>query len=110
MGGDLDSHGNYIPTYEEHVFGGKYRFKNPEILIEKEIIYIPIVPKQWGHFIIDVLCRFWWFKNEKYNNYKIAYISKDWSLNGISGNYLEMLQLLLGEHVKDRLIYITEPT
>lgn len=110
VGGVLDSDGNYISTYENHVFGGKYGFKNPEKTVVEEVIYIPIAPKQWGHFIIDVLCRFWWFNKEEYKNYKIAYISKDWSSDGISGNYLEVLQLLLGENVKDRLLYITEPT
>lgn len=110
LGGVLDSDGNYISTYAEHVFGGKYGFKNPKKSVVEDVIYIPVVPKQWGHFIIDVLCRFWWFNKEEYKKYKIAYISKDWSSDGISGNYLEILQLLLGENVKERLLYITEPT
>lgn len=110
IGGVLDSEGNYISTFVEHVFGGKYGYTTPKKSVYEEVIYIPVAPKQWGHFIIDVLCRFWWFDNEEYKKYKIAYISKDWSSDGISGNYLEILQLLLGKDVKDRLLFITEPT
>ena len=110
IGGVLDSEGKYVSTFEEHVFGGRYGFKTMKKSVFEEIIYIPIAPKQWGHFIIDVICRFWWFDKEEYKNYKIAYISKDWSSDGISGNYLEILQLLLGENVKERLLFITEPT
>lgn len=110
IGGVLDDEGNYVPTYKMHVFGGKYKYFCTELSDFDNVIYIPVMPKQWGHFIIDVLCRFWWFDQNDYKDYKIAYISKDWPDSGISGNYLEILQLLLGENVTERLVYITRPT
>jgi hypothetical protein len=110
-GGVIDSNSKYIPTFEEHVFGGKYNlYEKPHYSTFEQVIYIPVVPKQWGHFIIDVLCRFWWFNDPKYKNFKVAYISKDWSHEGITGNQLEILRLLFGCEIIEKLLYITEAT
>lgn len=71
------------------------------------VIYIPVIPNHWGHFLLDCLCRFWFINDDKYKDYRIAFCGYNWSNNQVEGNYLELLHLM---GIDDsRLIYIKDP-
>ena len=71
------------------------------------VIYIPVIPNHWGHFLLDCLCRFWFINDDKYKDYRIAFCGYNCSNNLGEGNYLELLHLM---GIDDsRLIYIKEP-
>lgn len=96
IGGCLDEQGNIVPESTVfNAFGGKYSYDNSSIeTIEETIIYIPIIPKHWGHFLIDAVCRLWIFLDENYKdkNYRIYYNSWNFEKNELSGNYRKLFE------------------
>ena len=92
-----------------NIFGEVYPFDNPNVVLQDETVYyIPVIPKHWGHFLLDVLCRFWFLLDGNDRGYRIAYCSLDFGEGGLKGNYLEALELL--GVPRERLLFITEPT
>ena len=90
------------------IFGEYYPYSKAELMVQNEsVYYIPVIPRHWGHFLIDILCRFWFVLDGKDLGYRVAYCSNDFE-EGLTGNYLEALELLGIE--KSRLILITRPT
>ncbi len=108
-GGALDSDGRLAEASRlGTIFGECYPYSRTELTRQSEsVYYIPVIPKHWGHFLIDILCRFWFVLDGKDLGYRVAYCSNDFE-DGLTGNYLEALELLGIE--KDRLIFITGPT
>ena len=91
------------------IFGEAYPFDIPRTVLQDETVYyIPVIPKHWGHFLLDVLCRFWFLLDGNDRGYRIAYCSLDFGEDGLAGNYLEALELLGVS--RERLLFITEPT
>ena len=91
------------------VFGGAYQVREEDILYNGEILYfIPIIPRHWGHFLIDVLSRFWFIIDGSDRGYRIAFCGKDFPDHKLTGNYLETLKIL-GVDEK-RLLFIEKPT
>lgn len=108
-GGAIDSNKNFVKASQIFTaFGEKYDFDEKAAdIIDETVIYVPIIPKHWGHFLIDVVCKFWFLPEYK-DKYKIAYCSWNWGGKPVGGNYLEFLKLLgVNENM---LINITEPT
>lgn len=83
--------------------GGVYAYEE-EDCINEPAIYIGLFFKHWGHFLIDLVGRAWYFVNRDVSNYKIAYLGEE----EISGNFLEFFELL-GLR-KEQLVRITKPT
>ena len=91
------------------VFGGAYQVREEDILYNGEILYfIPIIPRHWGHFLIDVLSRFWFIIDGSDMGYRIAFCGKDFPDHKLTGNYLETLKIL--GVVEKRLLFIEKPT
>lgn len=108
-GGVLDKYGNYIEKSGISLaFGGKYDFDVENVdHLDEEVIHINIIPKHWGHFLVDVVCRLWYIL-ENNTNCRITYCSWNFDEQQIKGNFLEFFKLLgISE---DRLVCITKPT
>lgn len=89
-------------------FGGSYPIKQEDVIDTKEkVYYIPIIPRHWGHFLLDVLCRFWFIANGTDEGCRIAFCGKDFPDHQITGNYLEALNLLGIE--ESRLLFVDKP-
>ena len=108
-GGAITNEGKFIEASRVgDAFGGYYDFEKEKVPFYREtVIYIPVIPNHWGHFLLDCLCRFWFINDDKYKDYRIAFCGYNWSNNQVEGNYLELLHLM---GIDDsRLIYILEP-
>lgn len=107
-GGVLDHDLNFVKeSGVTTAFGGKYEFEaSTATEIDETVIYIPIIPKHWGHFLIDVLCRFWFVI--KHPEYKILFCMRDYKGDELDGNYLETFRLL-GIR-EDRLVHVKNIT
>lgn len=110
-GGVLDSNGEFVEESSSgYLFGGKYDYD--ELFVdyyEEEVIFLGPFLKHWGHYICDIISRLWYILDNP-KKYKIAYCG--WSFyNGssyITGNYLELLELL--GISSEQLINIQKPT
>lgn len=92
-----------------NIFGEVYPFDRHDAVSRDETVYyIPVIPKHWGHFLLDVLCRFWFLLDGIDRGYRIAFCSLDFGEDGLTGNYLEALELLGVS--RERLLFITKPT
>ena len=98
IGGALDADGNFVDDSRVGVssFGGPYEYDESEVEhIDGTVIYIPIIPMHWGHFLIDVLCRMWYFLEETADqNCPILYCKWTNDPDELAPNYCEMLDLL----------------
>lgn len=108
LGGLVDSNGNFIEeSKSETAFGGYYDYSNIDLIyIDEEVIYIPIVPKHWGHFLLNTLSRFW--KIDLINSsFKIAFCI--WGFeNDITGEIDLILKLF--NITNERRIVVKTPT
>lgn len=90
----------------DFVFGGLYEFEEL-VSINENVLYMGAFQPHWGHFLLEYMTRLWyWIKYSP--NVKIAYCGFACEPNSISGNFLEILNLLGIE--KNRLIDIRKPT
>jgi hypothetical protein len=111
-GGVLDSNGKFVQASSVgtggHAFGGKYQFNENKVeIVNETIVFIGIVPKHWGHFLIDTVSRFWIFLSEEYKRYKVAFCGWGWSDTKIDGNFLQTFELM-GIN-KRNLMFIDHP-
>lgn len=109
-GGVLGSDGMFInESALDDSFGGSYDFNPEEVdTVGEEAIYLGILPRHWGHFLIDVLCKLWSPMIHEHRC-KIVYCGLDWqSSGGVDGVYLQLLEL--AGISKENLLYITKPT
>lgn len=85
--------------------GGYYSW-DKEDCIDECVVYFGVFFKHWGHFLVDLIGRMWYFsrKNNVKNKIKVAYIGEEEP----TGNYLEFFELLGIE--KNQLIHVTNPT
>lgn len=98
IGGCIDINGELVDESTVYdAFGGIYAYdKNDVQKIKETVIYIPIIPKHWGHFLIDVVSRLWVFLDERFDtdNIQIFYNAFGWSNGEITGNYKKFLEYL----------------
>lgn len=88
-------------------YGGEYPFNKSDIdYLDETVIFIPIIPKQWGHFIIDAISRLWFILDEKYSNYKILYNSWCFTNGELTGNYKKVFEYL---GIEDRMVFVDKP-
>lgn len=97
-GGCIDESGNLVEeSCVRGAFGGIYRWnKNDLEVIHTSVIYIPIIPNHWGHFLIDVVSRLYVLLDSDYyrNGMKILYSSWRFPAGRIDGNFLRFFQLM----------------
>lgn len=96
IGGCLDKQGNLVEESTVFkAFGGAYSYDDTKVVcLDETIIYIPIIPKHWGHFLIDAICRLWPFIDEKYKSFKIYYNSWGFENNELTGNYKKYFEYM----------------
>lgn len=83
--------------------GGIYSVEN-EFYDAREVLYIGLYVKHWGHFLIDCISKMWPLVHEDYQKMCIAYLGEE----KIQGNYLEFL-VLMGIQ-ENQLIQVNNPT
>ena len=105
--GGVETKGEILPeSIIPGVFGGKYEFDKTVCKnITEPVIHIPILKDHWGHFLIDVLCRFWFLTLPEYQNYPITCCA-NLKTGTLEGNFLRVFELL---GILDRLHIVTTP-
>ena len=96
-------------------FIGKYNYNPCEVeTSEEEVIYIGALPLHWGHFLIDMVHRFWIFDDEKFLDKKIVYCSNNAYFQGVQLDFIKILGIdperlsRIGNPTRFRKIYIPE--
>ncbi len=84
-----------VPRYD-----GEYK------TVHEKVIYMNFFIKQWGHYLLDVVGRLWYALED--SKTKIVYTCYQGEKEEITGNYLELLELLGID--RKRLVMINEPT
>lgn len=89
-------------------FGGCYSYSTEdEVHMDETVYYIPVIMKHWGHFLIDVLSRFWFLLDGMDQGYRIAFCSLDFYNAELQGNYAEAVRLL--NVPADRMLFVDRP-
>lgn len=105
LGGVCDEQGNFvdISAYDGGwaTHGGFYQWDEEEYQ-DCDVVYFGMYFNHWGHFLIDLMGRLWYYVNHK--GTKLAYLGEEEP----RGNFLEIFSLL-GIQQED-LIHITKPT
>lgn len=83
--------------------GGFYEWQDEEY-VDQDVVYFGMFFNHWGHFLIDLMGRLWYFAQGKGRGLKLAYLGDETP----GGNFLQIFQLL-GIEQQD-LIHITRPT
>lgn len=109
IGGVCDEYNNFVDLskfdggWAEH--GGYYSW-DEEDYIDESAVYFGVFFKHWGHFLVDLIGRMWFFSQsqKEREQLKVAYIGEEEP----AGNYLEFFELLGIK--KEQLIHISKPT
>lgn len=106
-GGVVDKDGNYIdlsciPQRVQYA----YDFQNPEYRDQK-VVYCGYMVNHWGHFLIEGVCRLWYFLEQDPTIDKYVFLLDENEEREIRGNYREFLRLL---KIWDKLEFINKPT
>ena len=107
LGGVVDAEGNYVElsAVPDRVQFA-YDFQNPEYRDEK-VVYCGYMINHWGHFLIEAVCRLWYFLEKDETIDKYIFFLDENEQREIKGNYREFLQLL---GIWDKLEFINKPT
>lgn len=105
-GGVVDKDGHYlelsaIPQRVQF----SYEFQNAEYREEK-VVYCGYMVNHWGHFLIEGVCRLWYFLENDNSIDKYVFLLDENEEREIRGNYREFLQLL---GIWDKLEFINKP-
>ncbi len=113
FGGLITSDGQYVENSGIRRYGtwkyiyGKYDFDNNNVqYIDKDVYYIGMFIKHWGHFLLESTTRLWYLihlNDEEKKKMTFVYFGTK-----LKKNYLEFFNLL-GIH-SDQLLYIDSPT
>lgn len=83
--------------------GGGYSWTETREM-DCDVVYFGMYFNHWGHFLIDLMGRLWYFAQNRGRGLKLAYLGEEEP----RGNFLEVFSLLgIGQ---EDLIHITEPT
>ena len=107
LGGVVDAAGNYIDlsAIPDRVQFA-YEFDQAEYRDEK-VVYCGYMINHWGHFLIEAVCRLWYFLENDDTIDKYVFFLDEKEQREIKGNYREFLQLL---GIWDHLEFINKPT
>ena len=105
-GGVVDAQGNYVELsgIPLRVWNG-YPVENAEYRDQK-VVYCGYMINQWGHFLIEGVCRLWYFLEQDASIDKYIFFLDENEQREIKGNYREFLQLL---KVWDKVEFINKP-
>ena len=107
LGGVCDEKGDFVPlSYYDGgwaTHGGDYAWE-AETYMDCDVVYFGMYFNHWGHFLVDLIGRLWYFAKNKGLKIKLAYLGTEEP----KGNFLEFFSLLGIE--KEDLLHITTPT
>ena len=107
LGGVCDEKGEFVPlSYYDGgwaTHGGGYEWES-ETYMDCDVVYFGMYFNHWGHFLVDLIGRLWYFTKNKGRKIKLAYLGTEEP----KGNFLEFFSLLGIE--KEDLLHITTPT
>lgn len=107
LGGVCDEKGDFISlSYYDGgwaTHGGGYEWGN-ECYMDCDVVYFGMFFNHWGHFLVDLIGRLWYFAKNRDCKLKLAYLGAEEP----KGNFLEFFSLLGIE--KEDLLHITTPT
>lgn len=105
-GGVVDAEGNYVELsgIPLRVWNG-YPFENAEYRDQK-VVYCGYMINQWGHFLIEGVCRLWYFLERDETIDKYIFFLCEEEKREIRGNYREFLELL---GIWDKVEFINRP-
>lgn len=105
-GGVIDSQGNYVEASGLiSRFGGSYQIDEIEKR-DETVIYCGLFMKHWGHFLVEVVSRLWYFLEHDDGLSKYVFVVEENTTEEISDNYLRFFQLL---GIENRLEIINKP-
>lgn len=94
LGGVVDCDGNYVDL---SAIPGRvqyhYEFRDPEYQ-DLKVVYCGYMINHWGHFLIEAVCRLWYFLERDETIDKYVFFLDENEQREIKGNYREFLQLL----------------
>lgn len=106
LGGVIDSQGNWVETSGlASRFGGTYQIDEIEKR-DETVVYCGLFVKHWGHFLVEVVSRLWYFLEQDNGNLKYVFVVEEKNTEKIDGNYLRFFQLL---GIDDRIEIINKP-
>ena len=73
----------------------------------ERVVYCGLFVKHWGHFLVEVVSRLWYFLEHDDGISKYIFVVEENAKEEISGNYLRFFQLL---GIGDRLEIINKPS
>lgn len=82
-----------------------YPVENPEYRDQK-VVYCGYMINQWGHFLIEGVCRLWYFLEQDPTIDKYIFFLDENEQREIKGNYREFLELL---KIWDKVEFINKP-
>lgn len=83
--------------------GGAYDW-DQEAYMDCDVVYFGVYFQHWGHFLIDMMGRLWYYVQHRNCGAKLAFIGEEVP----KGNFLEIFSLLGIEEAD--LLHVTEPT
>jgi len=106
-GGVVDAQGNFVELsgIPLRIWNG-YSVENPEYRDQK-VVYCGYMINHWGHFLIEAVCRLWYFLEQDETIDKYIFFLEEHVQREIRGNYREFLQLL---NIWDKVEFINKPT
>lgn len=106
-GGVLDQKGNYVDLSATHGMVTKgYPVDNVRFQ-DKKVVYCGYFVFHWGHFLVDVVSRLWYFLRNDPSIDSYVFIVPEGTHPNIQGNYKEFFTLL---NIWDRLEFVNTPT
>ena len=108
MGGVLDENGQYVnisATSQENLMPCGYELEREPKFYDESVIYLGYYIMQWGHFLVDIVPRLWFFQ-QNYHGEKLLILTSN-RKSRINGNFLELLSLF--GITEDKIHYVYEP-
>ena len=110
LGGVVNAKHEFVPESGiPTAFGGAYLFDDNDLeTYDETVVFVGIIPKHIGHFLIDAVSRYWYLLEQDTEELRIAFCSYEWDDMPISDKYGEVFDLL--NISKKRLIHIKKPS
>ena len=111
-GGLIDEHGKYVEQSAilDEVTGDRMNFAyefDEYDYVDEEVVYGGFFIDHWGHFLVDVIGRLWYFLQQEGKSYKYVFSIRNGEECKIEKNFREFFELL---GIWKNLIFINKPT
>lgn len=106
-GGVVDAEGKFVELsgIPKRIWNS-YPYEHAEYRDQK-VVYCGYMINHWGHFLIEAVCRLWYFLEQDETIDKYIFFLDEHESREIKGNYREFLELL---KIWDKVEFINKPT